>query len=228
MQPLTKVYAAIERAGLAARGAFCLAQSERTGALAQVRTVVLAGVAGRRGWDAFAASPEAKDGGADPLDRFSRRVVDALGADLGAKALYPFGGPPHWPFQQWARRAERVHPSPIAVLIHPTYGLWHAYRGALAFVEALDVRPLEASQSPCETCGERPCLSACPVGAFSNQGYDVAACAAHLTSAAGADCMAAGCLARRACPVGAEHAHGPEQAAFTMRAFLRARDVGKS
>jgi hypothetical protein len=228
MQPQTKVYAAIERAGLAARGAFCLAQSERTGALAQVRTVVLAGVAGRRGWDAFAASPEAKDGGADPLDRFSRRVVDALGADLGAKALYPFGGPPHWPFQQWARRAEPVHPSPIAVLIHPTYGLWHAYRGALAFVEALDVRPLEASQSPCETCGERPCLSACPVGAFSNQGYDVAACAAHLTSAAGADCMSAGCLARRACPVGAEHAHGPEQAAFTMRAFLRARDVGKS
>jgi ferredoxin len=222
------VFSAIERAGLAARGAFRLAGSERAGALAQVRTIVLVGVAGRRGWNAFAASPEAKDGGADPLDRFSRRVIDALGGDLGAKALYPFGGPPHWPFQQWARRAEPVHPSPIGVLIHPTYGLWHSYRGALAFVEALEVVPLEPSQSPCDSCRDRPCLRACPVGAFSADGYDVAACAAHLRSVAGGDCMTGGCLARRACPVGAEHRHGPDQAAFTMRAFLQARDVGKS
>jgi hypothetical protein len=214
------IFSAIERVGLAARGAFSLAQPERTGALAGLRTIVLVGVAGRRGWDAFAASPEARDGADHPLDRFSRRVIDALGADLGAIALYPFGGPPHWPFQQWARRAELVHPSPIGVLIHPTYGLWHSYRGALGFSEALDVPPLEASRSPCDTCRERPCLSACPVGAFSADGYDVAACAAHLKSAAGADCMTGGCLARRACPVGGEHAHGVEQAAFAMRAFF--------
>jgi hypothetical protein len=62
------------------------------------------------------------------------------------------------------------------------------------------------------------------VGAFSADGYDVAACAAHLKSAAGADCMTGGCLARRACPVGAEHRHAPDQAAFTMRAFLQARE----
>ena len=41
-------------------------------------------------------------------------------------ALFPFGGPPHFPFQQWARRAEPVHPSPIGLLIHPIYGLWHS------------------------------------------------------------------------------------------------------
>ena len=35
--------------------------------------------------------------------------------------------------------------------------------------------------------------------------------------------MDGGCLARRACPVGAEYAHGAEQAGFHMRAFLRAR-----
>ncbi|MBV8107953.1 MAG: 4Fe-4S dicluster domain-containing protein [Hyphomicrobiales bacterium] len=218
------IFSAIERAGLAARGAFRLAQSERTGALAGLRTIVLIGVAGRRGWDAYAASPEARDGLDHPLDRFSLRIIDALGADLGGVALYPFGGPPHWPFQQWARRAEPVHPSPIGVLIHPTYGLWHSYRGALAFVDAIAVPALEASPSPCETCRGRPCLSACPVGAFSVDGYDVAACAAHLKNAAGAVCMTGGCLARRACPVGVEHRHAPDQAAFTMRAFLRARE----
>ncbi len=71
----------------------------------------------------------------------------------------------------------------------------------------------------------RPCLNACPVGAFSVSGYDVAACASHLETDAGADCMDLGCRARRACPVGAEHAYGPEQASFGMRAFLQARNA---
>jgi ferredoxin len=179
-------------------------------------------VAGRAGWDAFAASTEARDGAHHPLDRFSRRVIDALACELGAVGLYPFGGPPHFPFQQWARRAEPVHPSPIGMLIHPVYGLWHSYRGALGFAEALEVSPPGAAPSPCDSCAEKPCLGACPVGAFSVGSYDVPACAAHLMSSAGADCMELGCRARRACPVGLQHVPGPEQAGFAMRAFRRA------
>ncbi len=224
--PNGTVFSAIERTGLVARGAFRLAEAERAGALAGVQTIVLIGMAGRDGWGAFAASPEAHDGLDDPLDRFSRRVIGALADDLGALALFPFGGPPYWPFQQWARRAEPVHPSPIGLLIHPRYGLWHSYRGALGFASALEIPTHETSPSPCDSCAERPCLSACPVCAFSARGYDVAACAAHLRSVGGADCTGAWCLARRACPVGAEHAYGREQANFTMRAFLRAQDAG--
>src|SRR5579871_5999653 len=88
------VFAAIARTGLVPRGALRLEASERTGALADIRTIVLAGMAGREGWPAFAASPEASDGGADPLDRWSVRIVEALARDLDAKALFPFGGPP--------------------------------------------------------------------------------------------------------------------------------------
>jgi hypothetical protein len=225
MSDLSSVFSAIEGAGLVGRGAFLLADDEREWALADARTIVLIGVVGRSGWDAFAASEETRDGAEHPLDRWSRRVIDGLAVALGAVALYPFGGPPFLPFQQWARRSEPVHPSPLGLLIHPVYGLWHSYRGALAFVEALDVPAWEAARSPCETCRDRPCLSACPVGAFSLDGYDVAACAAHLGRAAGADCMELGCRARRACPVGAERAHGPEQAAFAMRAFRRAQQA---
>ena len=217
------VFSAIAQAGLVPRGAMRLEVSEREGALAEVRTLVLAGMAGREGWGAFAASPEARDGADHPLDRWSRRVIEALARELGAKALFPFGGPPFWPFQQWARRAEPVHPSPIGLLIHPRYGLWHSYRGALAFREALALPDRAAVPSPCASCSGRWCLRACPVGAFSGAGYDVAACVGHLESSAGADCMGSGCRARRACPVGAEHAYGPEQADFLMRAFLRAR-----
>jgi ferredoxin len=217
------VFSAVERTGLVPRGALLLEDGERQGALAGIRTIVLAGMAGRRGWGAFAASPEAVDGLDHPLDRWSRRVIEALAADLAALALFPFRGPPYWPFQQWARRAEPVHPSPIGLLIHPVYGLWHSYRGALGFHEALDSPEPSAVPSPCESCSGRWCLKACPVGAFSAADYDVSACVGHLKTAAGADCMGFGCRARLACPVGAEHAYGPEQASFTMRAFLRAR-----
>src|SRR5271166_4757675 len=88
----------------------------------------------------------------------------------GPGGVYLFGGPPHFPFQQWVRRAEPVHPSPLGLLIHPIYGLWHSYRGALAFPEALDVPALEVAPSPCDSCAEKPCLGACPVGAFSLDG----------------------------------------------------------
>lgn len=218
------VLSAIVRSGLVPRGAFGLEDRERQGALAEVRTIVLAGMAGREGWSAFAASPEAGDGAGDPLDRWSRRVIEALARELGGQAFFPFGGPPFWPFQQWARRAEPVHPSPIGILIHPRYGLWHSYRGALGLRENLAVPTPAAIPSPCDSCVGRWCLKSCPVGAFSAAGYDVAACVAHVKSAAGADCMELGCRARRACPVGAEHAYGPERARFLMEAFLRARD----
>jgi hypothetical protein len=222
------VFRAVAQSGLVPRGALLLEESERSGALAGIRAIVLAGMAGREGWSAFAASPEASDGADHPLDRWSRRVVEALACELGAKAFFPFGRPPFWPFQQWARRAEPVHPSPIGLLIHPSYGLWHSYRGALGFREALAVSEPAAVPSPCDSCSGRWCLKTCPVGAFSGAGYDVAACAGHVKSAAGADCMGFGCRARRACPVGAEHAYGPEQANFLMRAFLLAPDVSLS
>jgi hypothetical protein len=222
------VFAAIRRTGLVPRGALSLTDDEKAGELAEVRTIVLAGMVGREGWSAFAASPEASDGLDHPLDRWSRRLTEALSRELGGKALFPFGGPPFLPFQRWAQRAEPVHSSPIGLLIHPRYGLWHAYRGALGFPEGLAISEPAAVPSPCESCSGRWCLKSCPVGAFSSAGYDVAACAGHLRSAAGGDCMDFGCQARRACPVGADHAYGPEQASFLMRAFLRGQDVGHS
>jgi len=206
-------------AGLVLRGAF----HPDAGDGGDAGTLALLGFAGARGWSDFAASPEALDGAPDPLDRWSRRVIDALAASLGGAALYPFGGPPWHPFQRWAQRAEPVHSSPLGILIHPDWGLWHSYRGAIALPERLDLPPPDPRPSPCDACVARPCLSTCPVGAFTTAGYDVAGCAAHIASAAGADCMASGCAARRACPVGAEHRHGAAQAAFHMRAFRASR-----
>jgi hypothetical protein len=224
MLALAPIEAAIENCGLVARGAFALADADRAAGLDGLAALVLVGAAGARGWNAFAISSEASDGLADPLDRWSRRVIDDVAAELGAKPLYPFGGPPHWPFQRWALRAEPLFSSPLGMLIHPDYGLWHSYRGALAFTQPIAIPPREARANPCASCAGRPCLGACPVSAFTVGGYDVAACASHLREA-GNTCIRGGCLARRACPIGGEYQHGVEQAGFHMRAFLRARDA---
>jgi hypothetical protein len=193
----------------------------------EVGTLVLVGVIGGGCWDAFQAAAESCQW-PDPLDRWSRRVVTELAAELGAEALFPFGGPPSLPFLRWARRAEAVYPSPIGPLIHPDYGLWHAYRGALAFAQRIGLPPADQRPRPCDTCADQPCLATCPVGAFSDRGYDVPACIGHIGADRGGDCLGAGCLARRACPVGVTYHYAPAQMGFHMRAFLAAhRDAGQ-
>jgi hypothetical protein len=224
MPSLETIDRAAARSGLAPRGSLSLDPSERLGALADVRALVLLGMIGGSNWPAFAASLEFADGAPHPLDRWSRRTIGALADALGGVALYPFDGPPYWPFQRWAQRADSVWPSPLGLLIHAEYGLWHSYRGALAFAEDIFAPTRAASVSPCETCPDKPCLSACPVAAFSGQGYEVDVCAGHLRSQEGDECFSLGCLARRACPIGPEYAQGEAQSRFAMRAFLAGRE----
>lgn len=214
-----EIAAACAELGLLARGGFRVTPDD---ALPDAATVVMIGNAGRDLWRVFPSSPEAGDGAADALDRWSRRVIGELAGRFGGRAIFPFDGPPYVPFQRWARRAEPVWPSPIGMLIHPDYGLWHAYRGALALPDAIDLPPADPRPRPCDSCAAKPCLTACPVGAFTDTGYDVAACAGHLTDPAGADCMDGGCLARRACPVGTAYLYEGRQAAWHMQSFRAA------
>ena len=188
-------------------------------------TLVLLGPIGGSLWPVFAASPEMSDGCGDAMDRWSRRVIDGLADRFGALALYPFGGPPYRPFQRGARRADTVAPSPLGMLIHPEYGLWHGYRGALAFADAIDWPVAVHRDSPCLTCERKPCLSTCPVGAFTGDRFDVVACRTHLERPEGAACRDDGCLARNACPVGRDYAFPAAQIRFHQAAFRRAGQV---
>ena len=70
-------------------------------------------------------------------------------------------------------------------------------------------------------CDGKPCLSACPVQAFSGQSFAVDACRSHLRGPLGAQCVQGGCLARNACPEGADYRYQSAHAAFHMQAFLR-------
>jgi len=92
--------------------------------------------------------------------------------------MFPFGGPPHHPFISWALRSGEAWQSPVGLLIHKDAGLLASYRGALVFDRAISM-PTPAA-IPCGTCTDKPCLSACPVGALDGSAYDVPACKAHI------------------------------------------------
>lgn len=200
--------------GLIPRGGFRAVPQDGLG---PVEVVVMVGNAGPGLWPAFSAGRWDEP---DPLDAWVLRSLRPVARDLGARVVMPNDGPPYRPFQRWAMRAEPVHPSPLGLLIHPEYGLWHAYRAALLFAEEIDLPDRGDTASPCEACADRPCLSACPVGAFDGTRYDAAACRSHAGGPDGAACREGGCLARHACPVGRDFAYGPEQQEFHMAAFL--------
>ena len=220
---LSDIEAAIAPHGLAVRGGFKPGPEDGVPALADgsaPAAVVMIGNVGSAMWRAFdAAGPHA---GSDPLNAWSEAVISRIATELGAASLFPFTGPPYLSFQRWAQKAEAVYPSPLGVLIHPEYGLWHAYRGALAFAQAMDFGPRDDRPSPCETCADKPCLGACPVDAFDGTAYDVDTCIGHLSAPSGEECASHGCLARRACPVGHTYRYEPEQIRFHMRAFIAA------
>jgi ferredoxin len=223
LSELTTILAA---SGLAYRGGFCLDTIDGVPAGKDGKppaTLILVGDVAGAIWPYFSGAPEASDGRPDPLDRWTQRIVDGIAAQVNAMPIYPFGGPPYWPFQRWAQRAESVFPSPLGILIHPEHGLWHAYRAALSFAEQIDLPPKAEARSPCETCAGKPCLSACPVGAFTRQGFDVDACARHISQPAGEPCMTGGCLARNACPVASGRRYSGPQTRFHMAAFRMAR-----
>jgi len=179
-------------------------------------TLVLLGPREPGFWVHFTASSEYRDRQADPLDRWSRRKVTRLAREFGAKAFFPFGGPPYQPFIDWAKASGRAHVSPVGLLVHDVAGLMVSYRGALGFAERLACP--EPPPNPCESCETRPCLQACPVDALQPGHYDVARCKTDLDRPEN-DCMARGCAVRRACPVSRSYGRMEEQSAFHMRAF---------
>ncbi|WP_020592261.1 hypothetical protein [Kiloniella laminariae] len=217
--------------GFLARGGFYPRPEDAVPDLASgeaVGSVVVVGNVGSGDfWRQFLQSAEYRDGMANPMDRWTERVIGKLAAEIGVEALFPSVGPPYFPFQRWSARAEELYPSPIGLFVSPQWGTWHALRAAILLPERVpDLPVLNRGESPCLGCVDQPCLSACPVSAFVvDQPYDYLGCARHLSKAAGENCIEQGCLARRACPVGQDFMLLPAHAAFHMTAFSRARQA---
>jgi hypothetical protein len=187
----------------------------------RARSVALLGNIGGSIWKPFSAWRQNTENAKirDPLDDWSKSIIKPLARALEATAYFP-SDPPWQPFQQWAMRAEGLKASPLGILIHPEYGLWHGYRGALGFSHTIDTGFRPAGDHPCDACATKPCLASCPANAVTELGFDVFGCRSYLRTSEGqTGCMTGGCLARAACPVGQSYRYSPAQLGFHMAAL---------
>jgi ferredoxin len=229
--PITAVDKALAATGLFVRAGFYPGPETPAPGLAdgrQAKTVLLVGNAGNGLWQAFrAANPELK--GRHPLNSWVNEQLARAAAAVGAEVVDPMR-PPYPPIQRWAMAAEGGHQSPLGLLIHPEYGLWHVYRGALLLAETIDLPELntvaDAGPSPCDSCANKPCLNACPVDAF-RPAFSPERCVDHVASPNGVACQTRGCLARRACPVGRDWTYDLEPAAYHMAAVVETVQAGR-
>lgn len=195
----------IAATGLLPRGGFHPGPDDAVPPMADgrtTRTLILIGNAGPDLWQRLAPFLVRHPDLPNPLNSWVEQTVGLLAPVFGARAVYTHEGPPFRPFLRWAQRAEPVTPSPIGLLIHPVYGLWHAYRAALLFADEIALPPFVPAPSPCDSCAAKPCLAAGPVDSRPRAGFDTA---------------------RRACPIGMDYVYGDAQSAFHQAAFLGRR-----
>ena len=219
---LEEISAALGEHGLIQRGGLVFGAGEKAPpgpSGSPARSVLLVGQAGAAPWPRFSRWREQQPADLEnPLDTWSRAVIGEVARQFGARAVSP-SDRPYLPFQQWAMRAEGLKPSPLGILMHPEYGLWHAYRGALLFEVEIPIQAPRISSHLCDACVGKPCLKSCPVGAYSESGFDYGGCLAHVRGADGAACRGTGCLDRNACPHGAQYRYPAQVQAFHMASF---------
>lgn len=221
--------AALAPSGLILRGGLNLSESDSAPdgpAGLPARALLLVGNGGAAYWRHFSRwRARLAEPAANPLDTWSRLAIGQAAEAIGALVTMP-NDRPYPPFQQWAKRAEGLKPSPLGLLMHPRFGLWHAYRGALLLDVEIPIQALRKLNQvaadpihPCDLCIGKPCLNACPVSAYSTDGFACQACLAHVRGPGGAACRDGGCLARNACPEAAEWRYPADVQAFHQRAF---------
>lgn len=193
------------------------------GAQAHERQLILFGHAGRRLWDRVQAEPARSD---HPIDDYSMRIVEGWIAQAVADArfrfVYPRGLPErrHVGLQRLGTLAGWHHPSPFMVGIDAKWGSWFAYRAAILTDTRLPASPAQDHGHPCTGCRARPCLDACPARALDAGQMDMLAC--HRQRLTDDSPCALACLARQACPVGAEHRYEQSQIRHSSAGSLAA------
>lgn len=214
--------AALAAFGLLPRGGFNFEAGEQAPdgpSGTPARSALLVGQAGASTWPHLSRwRAEQPAELRNPFDTWSQEVIASIAQRFSARAVFPFEKP-YLPFQQWAIRTEGLRPSPLGILMHPQYGLWHAYRGALLFDVPIDAPAPFAAIHLCDSCSDKPCLSACPVDAYFERAFAYQACLGHLRSGRGQACMTSGCMARNACPYGSEFRYPADVQAHHQRYF---------
>ncbi|MGE5946610.1 MAG: hypothetical protein ACM35F_07945 [Betaproteobacteria bacterium] len=182
------------------------------------RQLILLGQGGRLVWERIQV-----DGctGEHPIDDYTLRTIRRCFAEHLPESRYRILYPGDHPvgLQALGTLAGWHHASPFMVGIDGEWGTWYAYRAVI--LADTDFRPSPAvdRNSPCASCGDQPCIGACPAGAMAGGAFALDKCRAFRTRD-DSPC-AFTCLARLACPVGSTHRYDAGQLDHAYTASLR-------
>lgn len=178
---------------------------------ARFRQLILVGNRGKIFWKALQARGMH---GAHPMDQFVTECIAAWmeGPLYGHAWRQVFPGPQAVGLQRLGSLAGWHHPSPFWVGVHQDWGSWFAYRAVVLADTDLPLTPQRESPSPCDSCADKPCITACPAGALASAqtgAWQLRTCLDYRKQENSA-CQDR-CLARNACPVGAAQRYDDAQ-----------------
>lgn len=195
------------------------------------RSIIVIANGGGDFWRAFirwAGAHPGWTGRANPLDDFTRRIVEdemlpvVAAAGVDCVSVYPFmSGAPTLNFMELGKLAGIAGPSLLGVVVNPTYGPWIAFRAALIVDAVIDAPGDAHGFDPCPGCTARTCIPACPTRAVVYPtGWDVPRCLAFRVE--NEPRCAPRCDARAACVLGPEHRYPPDELEYHQRRALAA------
>ena len=176
------------------------------------RQLLLFGHGGPRMWQALAGSAFKRD--EHPVDHFSMDVVARFFTEENPTNRYKLVFPQQAgviPLQRLGQLAGWHHDSPLRIGVNARWGSWFAYRAVALADTSFAATPSLIEPSPCASCMDKPCITACPV-ASKDGDIKLDACMDERLRA-GSPC-AKTCLARLACPVMADERYSQEQIAY--------------
>lgn len=174
----------------------------------------------------------------DPVDSYSiattHQFIDRYLAGAASLILYPSNDQYLLPLSELGQLAGWSQPTPLGLGIHPSFGVWFAYRVALLTTAVLPTNaPVDPTGQPhaCLSCTHKPCISACPAQAVQPDGFDIFACSRYRLQPKSA--CADRCLARMACPMAPEQRYTLAQIQYhyqhsleTIRAYYTDSSTG--
>ncbi len=169
----------------------------------------------------YGASNSISYQGENPLDDWTKAIFSPIAQKYDAGYYHP-SDTPYLPFQHYCLVYNEVigkpifHKSPLNILFHYHYGLWHGLRGLLAFKQEgmIDAVHPDVEQNQCENCETQPCIKACPSEAVQENGFIVKNCEKYIVSSDN-KCYES-CIARMACPYGVENLYPSEKSSYLM------------
>ena len=82
-----------------------------------IRTIILIGTKEPHFWYIFKKSKQYREKKKDPLDRWSKKILQKIALNFDAKPFFPFEAP-FQPFIAWAKECNTMSSSPVGLLVH--------------------------------------------------------------------------------------------------------------